>query len=134
MIATWSANAVWLAGDWVMTWILNPWLLPSLAAVSKKFVAVLNTPVMSGGVQPITMGRSQRFPGCACSTSAFPPAKTQGASRTSASAATSGKRSLWNIFPSLLNYRAFLDLSSEDPVHLLPVPDTGTCVPALRYA
>src|SRR3970040_707274 len=54
MIATWSANATWVAGDRLMTSTAIPCFLASAAAFSKKSVAVLNTPVMSGGVQPIT--------------------------------------------------------------------------------
>src|SRR3990170_6767784 len=60
MMATWSAKETWVAGDWEITSMLKPWALPSCADFSKKSVAVLNTPVMSGGVQPITIFSSQR--------------------------------------------------------------------------
>jgi hypothetical protein len=62
MIATWSAKAVWVAGERLSTLTLNPAALASLAAFSKNSVAVLNTPVMSGGVQPITISCCQRPP------------------------------------------------------------------------
>ncbi len=38
----------------------KPCAFPSAAEASKKSVAVLNTPVMSGGVHPITIGSCQR--------------------------------------------------------------------------
>src|SRR3972149_2542787 len=60
MIATWSAKAICVAGDCEMTSTSNPLALASSAASSKKSVAVWNTPVMSGGVQPMTMGSDQR--------------------------------------------------------------------------
>src|SRR3972149_5644103 len=53
MMATWSAKATWVAGEREMTSTAKPFLLASAADFSKKSVAVLNTPVMSGGVQPI---------------------------------------------------------------------------------
>jgi hypothetical protein len=62
MIASWSANAVWVAGERLITFTLKPFALASSAARSKKSVAVLNTPVMSGGVQPITISSSERPP------------------------------------------------------------------------
>src|SRR5215217_4359313 len=62
MIATWSAKAVWVAGERLSTLTLNPAAVASLADFSKNSVAVLNTPVMSGGVQPITISSCQRPP------------------------------------------------------------------------
>src|SRR5215211_7195437 len=62
MMATWSAKAVWVAGERLSTLTLNPAALASLAAFSKNSVAVLNTPVISGGVQPITISSCQRPP------------------------------------------------------------------------
>ncbi len=54
-IATWSANATCVAGERLRIFTLNPFLFASAAPFSKKSVAVLKTPVMSGGVQPITI-------------------------------------------------------------------------------
>jgi hypothetical protein len=45
-----------------MTLTLKPFALASSAAASKNSVAVLNTPVMSGGVHPMTISCSTRAP------------------------------------------------------------------------
>jgi hypothetical protein len=60
MIDTWSAASVCRAGERVSTFTRNPAALASAADFSKNSVAVLNTPVMSGGVQPIRISCSHR--------------------------------------------------------------------------
>jgi hypothetical protein len=54
MIATWSAKLVWVVTAWEISSTSKPFLLASSAEAWKKSVAVLKTPVMSGGVQPMT--------------------------------------------------------------------------------
>ena len=80
-----------------MTWILKPCLFPSLAAASKKLVAVLNTPVMSGGVQPMTMGFCHRS-----------PANPNGAAKISNKTAIDLKSLVNFILPPSRNLRDFL--------------------------
>src|SRR5665647_694307 len=58
MMATWSANEVCVAGDLVSIVTSIPSAPASAAASSKKSVAVLNTPVTSGGVHPMTIPSS----------------------------------------------------------------------------
>src|SRR5688500_1556326 len=112
MIASWSAKAVCVAGDRLITWTSKPAWFASLAPLSKKLVAVLKTPVMSGGVQPITISCSKRSP----PSSSSPPHDAATKTAASVAAKRASRRLLPIMFPPPRRSTVRSDPSSPPPL------------------